>query len=277
MNIQDGAGANPNDSRLYEPDGSEERHNLCGTEPWLNGVHPTKGFHPTLDGHRNTGQLAASAIDGLTWPAENGDSTCSIASAMAAHRAKGLVPIRLRLVGCDGDWAIALVLVVGTDGGDSWDLLHRSGGEWRHLFQIASDCHSRATQAGMPNELAARWFPLPDDCEGVRSLTGNLGLPASRLDVSDEPMTFLSQFAATWTVGATDKLDWFADVPALSGLPAAGNGSLTVDSIDPALCYQGSSGAGACRLVLTTGTDTRTFWASYVNAGERLRIVEMGP
>lgn len=72
VNIADGAGpdstgqsrSNPD---LYEPAGSEIRHNLCGTKPWLNGLHPTKGFHPNLTGHFHTGRLVAGVVDGLDW------------------------------------------------------------------------------------------------------------------------------------------------------------------------------------------------------------------
>ncbi len=71
VNIQDGAGADRNSSDLYEPAGSSVRHNLCASEPWLNGLTAgpinKKGFHPTLDGHSHTGRLVAGVIQGLDW------------------------------------------------------------------------------------------------------------------------------------------------------------------------------------------------------------------
>ena len=67
VNIADGAGADTSDPDLYEPAGSAARHNLCGTQPWLNGLERTKGFHPTLEGHAHTGALVARVLNGLDW------------------------------------------------------------------------------------------------------------------------------------------------------------------------------------------------------------------
>lgn len=78
VNIQDGAGADRNSSDLYEPAGSSARHNLCATEPWLNGLTAApinlKGFHPTLDGHSHTGSLMGGVLGGLDWSRLGGSS-----------------------------------------------------------------------------------------------------------------------------------------------------------------------------------------------------------
>lgn len=71
VNNQDGAGRDPRSPHVYEPEGSTARHNLCGTQPWVNGpsanIFTQVGFHPTLDGHRNTGLLVADVVRNLDW------------------------------------------------------------------------------------------------------------------------------------------------------------------------------------------------------------------
>jgi hypothetical protein len=68
------------DKRLFEPSPGD-RHNLCATTPWLNGIstqlknvvskialpHLQASFHPTQIGHDNEGDLVAERIRGLDW------------------------------------------------------------------------------------------------------------------------------------------------------------------------------------------------------------------
>lgn len=72
VNVQDGAGnaqpfgnprTNPN---LFEPDGSSDRHNLCGTAPWMNGIGGG-AFHPTIQGHQAEANLISPIITHLDW------------------------------------------------------------------------------------------------------------------------------------------------------------------------------------------------------------------
>lgn len=71
VNIHDGAGADPSDPDLYEPKGSAQRHNLCGTDEWLNGTHYPKGYHPKIEGYKHTAEVVAKVLDGLDWSALN--------------------------------------------------------------------------------------------------------------------------------------------------------------------------------------------------------------
>jgi lysophospholipase L1-like esterase len=73
-NIQDGAGGDRSSTDLYEPQGHGERHNLCGTDSWINGPSLTNGFHPNHQGHQHTGGYVAGVIRGLDWSRFGGTS-----------------------------------------------------------------------------------------------------------------------------------------------------------------------------------------------------------
>lgn len=77
VNVQDGAGnpaphgINPVKSpNLFEADGSSDRHNLCGTQSWMNGLS-LWGFHPKLDGHTAEAGTIAPIIATLDWSGLN--------------------------------------------------------------------------------------------------------------------------------------------------------------------------------------------------------------
>lgn len=73
VNVQDGAGRNKSDSHLFEPDGSNTRHNLCSNSPWMlpsnvvGFVNRSSVFHPNADGHKNEALLIADVVKGLDW------------------------------------------------------------------------------------------------------------------------------------------------------------------------------------------------------------------
>jgi len=69
VNSGGGAGISKSDQNLYEP-ASGPRHNLCATQPWLNGLstidYGSGSFHPKQAGQDAMGALAAEVIPALT-------------------------------------------------------------------------------------------------------------------------------------------------------------------------------------------------------------------
>ncbi len=63
-------GSSTSDLHLFEP-AEGPRHNLCGSQPWMNGGSPidygTGSFHPKQEGLDAEGALAAAAIAKLEW------------------------------------------------------------------------------------------------------------------------------------------------------------------------------------------------------------------
>lgn len=68
INPGGGAGISRYDQNLFEP-ASGPRHNLCASQPWLNGFstidHGSGSFHPKQAGHNAMGALAAEVISAL--------------------------------------------------------------------------------------------------------------------------------------------------------------------------------------------------------------------
>jgi lysophospholipase L1-like esterase len=68
INSGGSAGISQSDQNLYEP-ASGPRHNLCATQPWLNGLstidYGSGSFHPKQAGQDAMGALAAEVISGL--------------------------------------------------------------------------------------------------------------------------------------------------------------------------------------------------------------------
>ncbi len=71
VNVQDGAGSTQDDPRLFEPNGSSRRHNLCANDSWILNLRLAADhksiIHPNLAGHEAMSHLVADKLRGLHW------------------------------------------------------------------------------------------------------------------------------------------------------------------------------------------------------------------
>jgi hypothetical protein len=87
VNVQDGGSSSDANPLLFDPAGTNVGHNLCGSNAWIaSWRHISDGFHPTVPGTYAEGQLAAQAIEAMSWanlsssPPVSGGSTPTAAS-----------------------------------------------------------------------------------------------------------------------------------------------------------------------------------------------------
>lgn len=73
VNVQDGMGNGTGHRTeaelagyLFEAPGSDDRHNLCGSDPWLFGLQNGL-FHPKAPGHAAQAEVVAGVLSGLDW------------------------------------------------------------------------------------------------------------------------------------------------------------------------------------------------------------------